>query len=432
MGEPTNVQKYTYMKTGWNDLLHTYNNRIVTHDDLGNPLRYRDNLRFTWVGRLMATAKTSATATSSYSYAQSGLRLKKEYQDGTEVVTHTYDYDGTLLVREKYGDTTLWFMYDESGSPIGFIKQDGTTRTPYYYVKNAQGDVLAITNGGAGTILCKYQYDSWGKLLAVKDSYGNDISSDKNNIANINPIRYRGYYYDTETGLYYLQSRYYDPVMGRFVNADSIADTGAGLLATNLYIYAANNPINNSDPTGHWIIKDAIKWVTKNIARPVTKVVRRRLSKVKATYSKGLNISASPSLFNYNLQGGVTIDTSGNIALTGSLASGFTGGTPGLSLTGYDSITNAPSVDKTSGFGMQIGGTAAVPVDNIPIAVGGDFNILEDPDNDCYYWGITTNGGFGTPGGELHIELGNTLVWEKSKQNIFDIADNIYVKIMEW
>ena len=264
VGEPTNVQKYTYMKTGWNDLLHTYNNRIVTHDDLGNPLRYRDNLRFTWVGRLMATAKTSATATSSYSYAQSGLRLKKEYQDGTEVVTHTYDYDGTLLVREKYGDTTLWFMYDESGSPVGLRRYVNGAYYIYYYVKNAQGDIVGITNS-AGQVAVKYTYDSWGKVLSVTTNTGTAISpTDTNHIANINPLRYRGYYYDTETGLYYLQSRYYDPVTGRFVNTDGLIVGGSGLFATNMFAYCGNSPIMHYDPTGYCFFGSNGKWMHDN------------------------------------------------------------------------------------------------------------------------------------------------------------------------
>ena len=322
-------------------------------------------------------------------------------------------------------------MYDESGSPVGLRRfSDGAYYT-YYYLKNLQGDIVAIADS-QGTIQARYTYDAWGNILSITDNGGNDVSANTKNIGNINPLRYRGYYYDSETGLYYLKSRFYDPATGRFVNADSITDGSAGLLATNLYAYAANNPVNNSDPTGHWIIKDAIKWVAKNIARPVTKIVRKKLSKVNATYSKGLNLSGSPSLFSYNLQGGIAVDTSGDISLTGSVASGFTGGSPGVSITGYDSITNAPSVDNLSGFGIQMGGTLAVPVENIPLAVGGDFNILEDSANDCYYFGLTTNGGFGTPGAELHIELNETVIFKKTKKNIFDIAENIYIKIMEW
>ncbi len=82
-------------------------------------------------------------------------------------------------------------------------------------------------------------YDAWGKLISSSGS-----------LADINPLRYRGYYYDTETGFYYLQSRYYDPVFSRFINADKYASTGTGLLSYNMFAYCQNNPVNYSDPQG--------------------------------------------------------------------------------------------------------------------------------------------------------------------------------------
>ncbi len=141
-------------------------------------------------------------------------------------------------------------MYDESGSPIGFRRQVGTTSTPYYYVKNLQGDIVAIARGGDGAILARYAYDAWGNILSITDNAGHDISNKPNEIANINPLRYRGYYYDSETGLYYLKSRFYDPATGRFVNADSVVTTSS-LLGTNLYTYCFNNPIRYTDSSGN-------------------------------------------------------------------------------------------------------------------------------------------------------------------------------------
>ncbi len=126
----------------------------------------------------------------------------------------------------------------------------GTTSTPYYYVKNLQGDIVAIARGGDGAILARYTYDAWGNILSVTDNSGHDISNKPNEIANINPLRYRGYYYDSETGLYYLKSRFYDPTTGRFVNADSVVTTSS-LLGTNLYTYCFNNPIRYTDSSGN-------------------------------------------------------------------------------------------------------------------------------------------------------------------------------------
>ena len=94
-----------------------------------------------------------------------------------------------------------------------------------------------------------YTYDAWGNVIAVKDANSNLIT-DYSHIAQLNPIRYRGYYYDTETGFYYLGSRYYDPAVGRFINGDVFASTGRGFLGHNLYAYCLNNPIGYVDTSG--------------------------------------------------------------------------------------------------------------------------------------------------------------------------------------
>ena len=101
-------------------------------------------------------------------------------------------------------------------------------------------------------MLARYTYDAWGRPLTITDANGNDVSSNPNHIANINPIRYRGYYFDKETGLYYLQSRYYDPSTGRFLNADGHSDENLGILGMNLFLYCGNNPINYIDLNGEF------------------------------------------------------------------------------------------------------------------------------------------------------------------------------------
>ncbi len=108
-----------------------------------------------------------------------------------------------------------------------------------------------------------YEYDSWGKLLSIKDSLGNEIT-DETNIGIISPFRYRGYYYDTETELYYLNSRYYNPSWGRFLNADNILGANDDILSYNLYLYISNNHINNSDPSGHGSLRKKLgKFLAK-------------------------------------------------------------------------------------------------------------------------------------------------------------------------
>ena len=113
-----------------------------------------------------------------------------------------------------------------------------------------QGDVIAITDD-AGTTIARYAYDAWGKVLTVTDANGTAIT-DINHIANINPFRYRSYYYDTDTELYYLQSRYYDPEVGRFINADdSQAITVSSNITCNLFVYCNNSPVYDYDNLGN-------------------------------------------------------------------------------------------------------------------------------------------------------------------------------------
>ncbi len=155
---------------------------------------------------------------------------------------------------------TLRYLYDESRSPVGFgLKYPTETGwTNYYFAKNLQGDVTALyrsdASGGSytGTLVAKYAYDPFGQVLSVTNATGTAISATAANVANYNPFRYRGYYYDTESGFYYLQSRYYDPEICRFINADQYASTGQGFLGCNMFAYCNNNPINIEDSTGNY------------------------------------------------------------------------------------------------------------------------------------------------------------------------------------
>ena len=109
---------------------------------------------------------------------------------------------------------------------------------------NLQGDVIGIVNG-SGTSVVTYTYDAWGNPISTSGTMASTLGT-------LNPLRYRGYVYDTETGLYYLQSRYYNPTTGRFLNADILVSTGQGLLGNNMFAYCLNNPANYSDPSGEF------------------------------------------------------------------------------------------------------------------------------------------------------------------------------------
>ena len=167
---------------------------------------------------------------------------------GTQTVTHEYLTLNGKVARETIKTdnsltAVLDFIYDESGKPFALkYSTDGTSFQTYYYVLNLQGDVVKLIHyipGFEYESVATYEYDAWGNILS---------SSGK--LAEINPLRYRGYYYDSETGFYYLQSRYYDPENHRFINADSYASTGQGFLGVNMFAYCSNNPVNNFDNDG--------------------------------------------------------------------------------------------------------------------------------------------------------------------------------------
>ena len=168
-------------------------------------------------------------------------------------VTHYYYYDGINLVKEEWGDNILVFFYDVNGSPVGMqyrdLSDDEGSWDTYLYEKNLQGDIVAVYNT-SGTKLVSYRYDAWGRILGT--SYHNGGA---NTTAVHNPFRYRGYYYDDDLDLYYLATRYYDPVVRRFVTMDDYAvvtATPMGLTDKNLFAYCDNNPITRVDNGGEF------------------------------------------------------------------------------------------------------------------------------------------------------------------------------------
>jgi len=167
-------------------------------------------------------------------------------------------------------------------------------------MKNVSNDIIGILNS-QGEKVATYEYDSWGNILAIKDGSGNSVANNLNHIANINPFRYRSYYYDAETELYYLNSRYYSPMIGRFISVD-LGVSNIGLLdGYNLYAYSFNNPINFQDKDGSWP-----KWV-KKVAIGVA-VIGVCVAAVAITGGSGAGIAgyvASQAL-KYSIGGAVT------------------------------------------------------------------------------------------------------------------------------
>jgi RHS repeat-associated protein len=189
---------------------------------------------YTWqAGRELAGISGNGL-TATYKYDADGIRTEKTVNG----VTTGYTLEGADVVFETNGTDSIWYTYDGSGSLVS-MELNGAK---YYYVFNLQGDVVGLTDG-TGAKVVSYVYDSWGKIISTTGIMASTVGVK-------NPYRYRGYRYDSETGLYYLQSRYYDAGMGRFVNADVYVDTGNSVLSTNMFAYCENNPVNMSDPNG--------------------------------------------------------------------------------------------------------------------------------------------------------------------------------------
>ena len=172
----------------------------------------------------------------------SGQRISKTV-NGT---TYNYHYLGDQLVEMAWGANRMHFTYDAVG-PLS-VNFNGTD---YFYLRNAQGDVTGLVDS-AGAKVVHYTYDPWGKTWSASGTLATTLGT-------FNPLRYRGYVYDTETGLYYLNSRYYNPTWGRFINADTTDVLGASLDKANwdknLFAYCDNNPIIRVDHGGQiWML----------------------------------------------------------------------------------------------------------------------------------------------------------------------------------
>lgn len=273
-----NTINYSY-DTIWKDKLISYNNKAITYDELGNPLTYGDKnsiseeyREYEWQGKQLLSCTIlnknndpDVDVKYEYTYNAEGLRSSRTSYDcddtgtvdTTSAIRTEYLWkDGKLIylwvspkfeANEHSEALSIKYLYDENDEPYGMITNGSSV---FYFIKNLQGDIERIVTSDCKTRMITYSYDAWGNMTYELNS--RDIQTMLGSMLMLanNVVTYRGYTYDFETGLYYLQSRYYSPEWGRFLNADSYCDTETSIIGTNMFAYCDNNPVNYIDPEG--------------------------------------------------------------------------------------------------------------------------------------------------------------------------------------
>lgn len=356
----------------WKDQLLNWNGITMTYDAIGNMLT-KGNTAYTWTqGRKLAGVENGRSI--QYFYDHTGARVKK-IVDGVET---EYHMAGDLLVSETTNNRTIWYRYDSNANLISMT----IAGKIYVCMRNAQNDVTELIDRD-GNVVVKYTYDSWGNVLKIEGSLADTVGVQ-------NPFRYRGYYFDQETGMYYLKNRYYDPRLRRFICADSLKALKAGedFGGKNLYVYCNGNPVAMLDDEGEFaisLIKAAVGAVvnvaTTYIAAKVTGQEYGILDGVFAAASGAVNsITTFKETAMHLLSGLISgayasyvvykeTEDMGAAAAAGIGNAVCTVATP-QNLVDFTKIDVKPSIavsvatDATFGFGNNLAAAAAVKAAN--------------------------------------------------------------------
>jgi RHS repeat-associated protein len=331
---------YEYSTTVDRDRLLSYNGQAIIYDTCGRPTNYKGQ-SLTWQYRNLVSCDNT-----TYTYNAGGIRTTKVV-DG--VITKYY-LNGNKILREDKAGSVINYNYGVDGI-VGLEYND----IEYVYRRNLQGDVTHIYDL-SGNLQAIYTYDAWGN---------HTVTNVVGNIGDVNPIRYRGYYYDTETNLYYLNSRYYDSEIGRFISQDNIAELQPNQInGLNLWAYCGNNPVMNIDPSGRgfW---DGLK---KIVAAVIVVVVVTALVVVTAGIAAAAIGASAPVILGVMagatvgglVAGGVNIAVQSltvgteNINLGDVALNTFIGGTVGAIGGGLASLANVVGVSFIAGSGVNI------------------------------------------------------------------------------
>ena len=373
LGSAISTVNYGYGNAEWGDLLTSYNGKSFSYDTIGNLLS-DGTWNYTWAqGRQLASMSKSGT-TWSFTYDANGMRTQRT----TGGVTYNYNYHGSQLTHMTCGSNSLHFYYDASGRPLSVVYNGAT----YYYILSLQGDVVAILNS-SGVSVVEYTYDAWGRLLSTTGSMAGSLGLH-------NPLRYRGYVYDQETGLYYLQSRYYNPAICRFISADSISYLGADgtITSYNLFVYCGNNPVMGYDPTGEFVISTFVAAIiAATVGGAIAGTLISTVSYVVNCGNNGQKITGqglvNSALFGF-FTGGIGAAAGvigGKAILIGSVLVGVvSGGTVAYTTEGSiaQRVITGIIAGTVAGFGTFLGTEMPIPTDTNFVAgvtafVGGLF-----------------------------------------------------------
>ena len=279
---------FAYTNTQWQDQLTSVNGGVLNYDANGNLVSY-DGKTYTWSHGKWLESVIDGENTYSYGYDSNGIRASKTV-NGVETSYNTLN--GKMLA--QYDDINeIYFQYSND-TPIGFVLND----TQYFYITNLSGDIVGITDSN-GELIAEYSYDEWGKLLGITTAQENN--AEQLAVAEINPLRYRGYYYDNETGMYYLQSRYYDPELCRFISADGFEYlTTEGKLNLNAYVYCWNCPvifddIEGTTPQLSINLSDIIAFI-----KSINNEIKSEFDEIKDKYTKLFNNWKKSLITHYN------------------------------------------------------------------------------------------------------------------------------------